>query len=1211
MIKTIFACFLLFYSVNLCQEISNISVTKSSSDYLLQSYNYEGSIYISLQGISKILGYRFSYDEAGKKITIDFPFYRLDAVVNTPYLIIESKTTGKSETVQLPTSVHLVNDEIFIPFNSSLDLINSLSESKIVVISPNKLFVTGNLAAEKNKIWKVELENDSLSSFLKIDMLKWARYSIARHGDNEFDVLLRNAELIPEIEKSIQLNNIVQDIDLQKNGDDVIVKLKLNPANVAYEIVESKNNNEIILHFFEREESGWYEKESEHFRIIYRESHAHLVNHILACAENSLKRLSSIFAYTPTEKIVINTYDVSDYGFGATTTVPQNYIRLEIESFEPGYEAVPYNERMQWLLSHELVHIVVNDQASDLESAMRTVFRKVPPEKSQPFTTIYSILTNYSRYTPRWYQEGIAVFMETWLSGGYGRTLGNFDEMYFRSLTYEGKDFPTVGDIETKLSHNSIFLENTFYFYGTRFVSYLAVHYGVDKVINWFKTFPYDNLTGYIGKFHRVFNEDFDDVWEKFGKEEKEFQDKNIGLIMTAPVTEQRRLSSTNFGWVTQPYFDAKTLSVIYGYHKSAHLGTLQKFHLLTGNSEVLSSLPTPSIYQVASIAFDESNNLLFYTTNNNRLFRDVWVIDLFTKDEKKIFPDSRVGNITVSPRTHDLWGIQQQGGLSTLVISAYPYHTIDPVFAFDFGDELSDLSVSKSGGKLAAVLHRSSGQQSIIIFDARNLLSGEPVSFKTITSEGSPENPSWSSDENTLYWNAYTNGVSNIYRYDFESSATTAITNCITGLFKPIEISPDSLFVFEFTTDGFVPDMIANKSAQYLPAINYYGQKIVDQDPKVIDWALKNAAEVVDESKFTNEESYNGLSNLHLHSLVPVISGFQNQIVVGIFSHISDPLLLHDFTIEMGVSPFNETPSYPFFHLQLKYDYLQRFSIEYAYNGPDFFDIFNSRKRGMIGSRFKLGYSYYWLYGQPHSIKQETSLSFFRGVEYINDNLTRVSQPDFGVLVSNITSKNLRRTIGSSDWENGNQISLTFTLYGTEFQKKVETLLNGYLEYDQYALWIANHNVLHLGASGGYLLDNEQAIQGRFYFGGFGNRPVDNGIIRQYRKVFRYPGLPIYNLMTTKFFKFMFENAFPPVRVSGWEFADQFINHFDFSLYSQSLITNSDVGNYWVNLGAQMDIKIKHWANLESTFSAGIAKAWSEKMTDWQWFLSIKLLKD
>ena len=92
-----------------------------------------------------------------------------------------------------------------------------------------------------------------------------------------------------------------------------------------------------------------------------------------------------------------------------------------------------------------------------------------------------------------------------------------------------------------------------------------------------------------------------------------------------------------------------------------------------------------------------------------------------------------------------------------------------------------------------------------------------------------------------------------------------------------------------------------------------------------------------------------------------------------------------------------------------------------------------------------------------------------------------------------------------------------------------------------------------------------------------------------------------------------MLENDFPPIRLSDWLLWDQFINHIDFEIFSQGVITGSDVGNYWVDVGAQMDVKIKHWYNLESTFSAGIARAWvlPSGLTDWEWFISFKLLKD
>ena len=60
-----------------------------------------------------------------------------------------------------------------------------------------------------------------------------------------------------------------------------------------------------------------------------------------------------------------------------------------------------------------------------------------------------------------------------------------------------------------------------------------------------------------------------------------------------------------------------------------------------------------------------------------------------------------------------------------------------------------------------------------------------------------------------------------------------------------------------------------------------------------------------------------------------------------------------------------------------------------------------------MLGERYKLGYTYYWLYDNPLKIKQATTFTLYRNVEYVYDNLVRVSQPDFAVLATNLNSKN------------------------------------------------------------------------------------------------------------------------------------------------------------------------------------------------------------
>ena len=83
---------------------------------------------------------------------------------------------------------------------------------------------------------------------------------------------------------------------------------------------------------------GWLQQESEHFTVIYLEPHGYLVPHILRSAESSLERLSELFDYRPSEKILITTLDFSDHGTASATTTPHNRIWLEIEPFELGYE---------------------------------------------------------------------------------------------------------------------------------------------------------------------------------------------------------------------------------------------------------------------------------------------------------------------------------------------------------------------------------------------------------------------------------------------------------------------------------------------------------------------------------------------------------------------------------------------------------------------------------------------------------------------------------------------------------------------------------------------------------------------------------------------------------------------------------------------------------------------------------------------------------
>lgn len=1216
--KFIFTVVVLFsLQLNLFpQDATKIAVIHESSYNLVDAENQSGIIYVSLFDFLRAIPIPFS-EEGTRTATIIFESHKLQIKSNNPFISINDLKDSSISTFQLSGSTYTKNSKMFISLNSIIELINRYWVKELVPLAANRVKIlekVGDLnktgLGKSVKISSVEIEFGSESISLRIKTNGKVDNFYNYYRSQNLHLILWNTTISNDTSFLPKSNEIVEKIEISNAPQFLEFKLILNEKETITEVYEGKDVNELVLKISKRDFKDWYSKESEHFKIIYRDSHSNLVNHILSSAENSLAQLQKLFDYQPNDKIIINTYDVSDFGFGATTTIPENYIRLEIEPLEPGYEMVPYSERFQWLISHELVHIVVNDMSSDFESSLRSLMGKVNPDKNQPLTAFYSLITNHNRYTPRWYQEAIAVFVETWFSGGYGRILGNFDEMYFRSLVNDNQKFAGASEIENVTSHKSILLENILYLYGSRFIAHLANKYGAQKIYDWFSPQKNEFYPGIESKFEQIYGIDFNDAWENFISDEQEFQISNISLIKKYPLTEFQRLSDTSFGWVTNSTYDSKNNTLIFGYHRRGQLAEIQNFNLDTQKSDYITTLPTPSLVQVSALAYDESYKKLFYTTNNNQLYRDVWEYDLNSKKEKLLFKDSRIGQLTISSAAHELWGIQHLSGKAILIRSKYPYTEYQSLSVFDVGDEFSDLSINRTGNLLASVLHRSNGQQSIIVADVSGLDKGYPYKFRTITSSGSPENPSWSLDGKYLYWNAYTNGVSNIYRYDFSTEEIIALTNTIKGFFKPVEVSADSLIAMEFTVDGFIPVKFAIRKADKLPAINYFGQKILDKSPELYELNLKPANEVVDKNLFTKEESYSPISDFSIKTFIPIVSGFQTRVVLGLFTQINDPLLYHDLTIEAGVSPFKETTSDIKFHLRVKYSYHQKFSVAIEQNAADFFDLFNSRKRGMLGGRYTVGYNHYWIFDNPLKVKQMTEFSVYRGIKFINDNTTEVRQPDFAILKSELEIRDLRKTIGSIDWESGDLFKFSILGYGSNPD---DPQFSGQFmgEWDKYFIFLTPHNVLHLKAATGYHVVNNNIPETMFFFGGFGNREIDNEPVKQFEKMFRFPGVPIYSIASDKFLKVMIENSFPPIRIPNLSIGSIDFKNINFSIFSQSLISDSRELDKIINLGAQLNLVLEHWYNLESTISTGFAKAWWRSGNDTEWFISWKLLKD
>jgi hypothetical protein len=140
----------------------------------------------------------------------------------------------------------------------------------------------------------------------------------------------------------------------------------------------------------------------------------------------------------------------------------------------------------------------------------------------------------------------------------------------------------------------------------------------------------------------------------------------------------------------------------------------------------------------------------------------------------------------------------------------------------------------------MLATLRKGSGEQEIILIDLVKLLKEKRFLYSTITNEGNPEHPSWGLDGKSVYWNAYTSGVSNIFRKPVGGKEVEVLSNTPTGLFHPLVLDKERIFAYQFTSQGFQPVIIPNQPVDGVAAIHYRGQQVIEKTSRITKMAFK-----------------------------------------------------------------------------------------------------------------------------------------------------------------------------------------------------------------------------------------------------------------------------------------------------------------------------------------------------------------------------------
>jgi hypothetical protein len=932
--------------------------------------------------------------------------------------------------------------------------------------------------------------------------------------------------------------------------------------------------------------------ETDEMRLVYVEGgQSYLVPHAARTFLNALAFQKRLFDYEPTEEITALLLDFQDSGNASATVVPRNAVTVQIAPLGFTFETIAGNDRMNLIMNHELVHVAAMDQAARRDRAFRRLFGgKVLPVAEQPESMLYFFLTTPRVAAPRWYHEGLATFVDTWMAGGLGRAQGGYDEMVFRSMVRDGTPFYDPLGLVSEGTKIDFQQQINSYLYGTRFMTWLARTYGPDRLVAW--AARHEGSRGYYSaQFRRVFDTRLEDAWRRWTEDEVVFQQENLEAIRAHPVTPHKDVTARALGSVSRAWYDRSQGMVYAAFNYPGAVAHVGSIALDTGEVSRLVDIKGPVVYSVTSLAYDDRARTVFYTTDNGA-YRDLVRLDPATRRTQVLQRDARIGDLAFNRADASLWGIRTLSGLCTLVRIPAPYTAWEQVHTWPYGTVVYDLDVAPDGRAIVASFGQIDGSQDVRVIPIEGLRRGDPTptarfDFGTAV----PNHFVFSPDGRHLYGSSYYTGVSNIFRYEVATGELELMSNTETGFFRPVPIEGEDLLVFRYSGAGFVPARIPLHPVHDAGAITFLGERLVAEHPVLATWNVGSPARIPWDEMETRTGRYRLAGGLRRESIYPVVQGYKDTAAVGLRLNLSDPLQLNRAWLSASWSPDASLPSNERLHLTAEY---QRFDWRgrVALNSADFYDLVGPTKTGRKGYVASVGHRNTLIYDQPRRLELDLSGSVAgkldRLPEYQN---VPVDVDRLYTFEAALTFTDVRNSLGSVDDETGRKWSTV--LQGRLVDGIAVPKIHG--TYDRGFALPLGHSSVWIRSAAGYSPRDRTQPFANFFFGGFGNNYLDRGNEKRYREYYALPGASLNEVGGRNFVKSLAEWNLPPWRFSHAGTPGFHLTWVRPAIFAGGLVTNLDDTRFRrrvATLGGQLDFRFSLLSVLDMTVSAGGALA-------------------
>jgi N-acetylmuramoyl-L-alanine amidase len=261
------------------QKNEKITLVTEQGSSTLPVYERQGIIYFSIVHFANAIPVSYYINDETKKIELKYPQHNLKITGQNSFIVLTSKSNEIEKVYQLPTSTYLINNNIFVPLQYSIEILKEASGQDISIENNNKIIIKGKIETEvpdvsagSLNITGLKIDQKANGTLIRLKTNKRIPSYHSTYKNGLLTIIFRKVKANIGKLSGIKAAGLVKDIKVKNIGADAQFEIKVGKEYTTSEVLNVDGSKDILITIHNKIFSGKFDndknKEKWKFDVI-------------------------------------------------------------------------------------------------------------------------------------------------------------------------------------------------------------------------------------------------------------------------------------------------------------------------------------------------------------------------------------------------------------------------------------------------------------------------------------------------------------------------------------------------------------------------------------------------------------------------------------------------------------------------------------------------------------------------------------------------------------------------------------------------------------------------------------------------------------------------------------------------------------------------------------------------------------------------------